>query len=275
MGMMVSSGNPSVRSITLRGSNGSAVGTISMTNSAKKKPKKLKYNFKEISVQILSAKTSGNARKVASKARNKVALLRQKIKNDDYDSKELESAIAHALKMEKIAKKKMKHLQQEERVKQMGEGDFLDLPQTEEETDLEELDQQKDFTQKEDELKQLMQEYEKLMEEVMKQSNELLSGDMLMDELTENAPEDMRPEDLDLLKKKHRAKEQKEIAEADLQYLKAMFERLAKEKQEIGNNSMQNSNSSSGVLLELAGQEIPVQTAEVPVMAESSLDITI
>lgn len=275
MGMRVSSGNPSVRSITLRGSNGSAVGTISMTNSAKKKPKKLKYNFKEISVQILSAKTSGNARKVASKARNKVALLRQKIKNDDYDSKELESAIAHALKMEKIAKKKMKHLQQEERVKQMGEGDFLDLPQTEEETDLEELDQQKDFTQKEDELKQLMQEYEKLMEEVMKQSNELLSGDMLMDELTENAPEDMRPEDLDLLKKKHRAKEQKEIAEADLQYLKAMFERLAKEKQEIGNNSMQNSNSSSGVLLELAGQEIPVQTAEVPVMAESSLDITI
>lgn len=275
MGMKVSSGNPSVRSITLRGSNGSAVGTISMTNSAKKKPKKLKYNFKEISVQILSAKTSGNARKVASKARNKVALLRQKIKNDDYDSKELESAIAHALKMEKIAKKKMKHLQQEERVKQMGEGDFLDLPQTEEETDLEELDQQKDFTQKEDELKQLMQEYEKLMEEVMKQSNELLSGDMLMDELTENAPEDMRPEDLDLLKKKHRAKEQKEIAEADLQYLKAMFERLAKEKQEIGNNSIQNSNSSSGVLLELAGQEIPVQTAEVPVMAESSLDITI
>lgn len=275
MGMMVSSGNPSVRSITLRGSNGSAVGTISMTNSAKKKPKKLKYNFKEISVQILSAKTSGNARKVASKARNKVALLRQKVKNDDYDSKELESAIAHALKMEKIAKKKMKHLQQEERVKQMGEGDFLDLPQTEEETDLEELDQQKDFTQKEDELKQLMEEYEKLMEEVMKQSNELLAGDMLMDELTENAPEDMRPEDLDLLKKKHRAKEQKEIAEADLQYLKAMFERLAKEKQEIGNNSMQNSNSSSGVLLELAGQEIPVQTAEVPVMAESSLDITI
>lgn len=275
MGMRVSSGNPSVRSITLRGSNGSAVGTISMTNSAKKKPKKLKYNFKEISVQILSAKTSGNARKVASKARNKVALLRQKIKNDDYDSKELESAIAHALKMEKIAKKKMKHLQQEERVKQMGEGDFLDLPQTEEETDLEELDQQKDFTQKEDELKQLMQEYEKLMEEVMKQSNELLSGDMLMDELTENAPEDMRPEDLDLLKKKHRAKEQKEIAEADLQYLKAMFERLAKEKQEIGNNSIQNSNSSSGVLLELAGQEIPVQTVEVPVMAESSLDITI
>lgn len=275
MGMMVSSGNPSVRSITLRGSNGSAVGTISMTNSAKKKTKKLKYNFKEISVQILSAKTSGNARKVAGKARNKVALLRQKIKNDDYDSKELESAIAHALKMEKIAKKKMKHLQQEERVKQMGAGDFLELPQTEEETDLEGLDQQKDFTQKEDELKQLMQEYEQLMEEVMKQSNELLSGDMLMDELTENAPEDMQPEDLDLLKKKHRAKEQKEIAEADLQYLKAMFERLAKEKQEIGNNSMQNSNSSSGVLLELAGQEIPVQTAEVPVMAESSLDITI
>lgn len=275
MGMMVSSGNLSVRSITLRGSNGSAVGTISMTNSAKKKPKKLKYNFKEISVQILSAKTSGNARKVAGKARNKVALLRQKIKNDDYDSKELESAIAHALKMEKIAKKKMKHLQQEERVKQMGAGDFLELPQTEEETDLEGLDQQKDFTQKEDELKQLMQEYEQLMEEVMKQSNELLSGDMLMDELTENAPEDMQPEDLDLLKKKHRAKEQKEIAEADLQYLKAMFERLAKEKQEIGNNSMQNSNSSSGVLLELAGQEIPVQTAEVPVMAESSLDITI
>lgn len=275
MGMRVNSGGPSVRSITLKGSDGNAVGTISMTNAAKKKLKKLKYNFKEISTQILSAKTSGNARKVAGKARNKVALLRQRIKSDDYDSKELESAIAHALKMEKIAKKKMKHLQQEERIKQNGEGDFPDLSQTEEETDFIETNQQEDFTLKEDELKQLMQEYEQLLQEVMKQSKELLAGDLLMEELTENAPEDMRPEDLDLLKKKHRAKEQKEIAEADLQYLKAMFERLEKEKQEIGSHSIQGSNDGGGVLLELAGQEIPVQTAEIPVMTESSLDITI
>ena len=58
----------------------------------------------------------------------------------------------------------------------------------------------------------------------------------------------------------------REIMEADMKYLKAVFDKLAKEKQEnasggagsIGDNSLSYMNDS-GVALELGGADIPVQ----------------
>ena len=59
----------------------------------------------------------------------------------------------------------------------------------------------------------------------------------------------------------------KEIAEADLKYLKALFDRLAKEKSE----------GAANVSLQLAGMEMPVETAaEAPGAAEGgNVDISI
>lgn len=283
MGMMITTGRTTTTRITFHDATGKVVGSMTMTKSAKKKPKRLQYNMKEISVQIMRAKTSGNARKVASKARSKVALLRQKLATEEYDSRELQSALTHALKMAKIAKKRMKHLQQEEQIKQKGSSTYLDTEEMEEELEFDEsIHMQQDLKLKKEDLKKLIQEYEKFMKETLKEAEKLLKSDDLMNEIMETAPEEMSPEDLELLKKKHRAKELKEIMEADLEYLKAMFDRLAKEKQEInsgrsGSNNNGISNACDrGVALELDGMEIPVQGAEaVPTMDSGSLDVMV
>ncbi len=67
----------------------------------------------------------------------------------------------------------------------------------------------------------------------------------------------MSPEDLELLKKKHRSEEIRDIMDANRKYLRAMFEQLAREKQELSN----------GVSLQLSGTEMPVQM-EAPIMTE-------
>lgn len=278
MGIMTGMGRTGITEITFYNAEGKATGSMSMTKAAKKKPKRLQYNIKEISVQIMRAKTSGNARTVASKARSKAALLRQKLLTEEYDSGELKSALAHALKMEKIAKKRMKHLQQEEQIKQKGSSPYLDTEEMEEASAPDEnINMQQELTLKEEDLKKLIQEYEKLMQETLKETEKLLEGDDLLNEIMEAAPEKMSPEDLELLKKKHRAKELKEIMEADLEYLKAMFDRLAKEKQEISSgshNSGISNTGNSGVALELDGMEIPVPAMEAaPAMESCNLDI--
>lgn len=289
MGIRIGTGNTDRKTIELKGRNGSVVGSISVSKPSKKKMKRLNYNFKEISAQIMRTKTPANAKTVVSRARSKVALLRQKLENQDYDSKEIESAIAHALKIEKIAKKRMKHLQQEERIKQKSDKRGYEEDPLEEEQEFEEdFSTEPDIRQKEQELERLMQEYEKFMQESMKESmekvmeetEEMLENGDLQEEIIETAPQDMSPEDLELLKKKHRAKELKEIMEADLQYLRAMFDRLAKEKQAAANGSFgssaDNTGNTSGVSLELGGTQIPVQAAEAPLAAEgTNMDVMV
>ena len=72
--------------------------------------------------------------------------------------------------------------------------------------------------------------------------------------------EELEPEELERLKKKHRADELREIAEADMKYLRALFDKLEKDKQ--------SSPVNSGVSLELSGEEIPVEVIAEPVMVE-------
>ena len=287
MGMMIGTGNSNVKSVIFRNADGTVSGSMSVSGQKKKKTKPLRYNFKEISAQIMRTKTSGNARTVAARARSKAAMLRQKLKNDEYDSKELESALTHALKMERIAKKRMKHLLQEEKIKQKNDSSsvdtdsYADTGKAEEEPEFEkDSSGEKDLKIKEEELKKLMQEYEKFMQEAMKNSGEGLEEDNLLEEMAGAVPEKMSPEDAELLKKKHRAKELKEIMEADLQYLKAMFDRLAREKQGVENGDNYGSNSGdtgsvdSGVSLEIVGMEIPVEMTAAPVVTEGgSVDI--
>ncbi len=86
------------------------------------KLKKLRYSYKSISSQLLRSKTSIDAAKVARKARRELVMLKGKRlhENGKYDSYELEAAIAHAQAMVRVARKKVKHLQEEEMVKIKG-----------------------------------------------------------------------------------------------------------------------------------------------------------
>lgn len=82
--------------------------------------KKLKYQFKNISSKILRSKTSQAAKQAAGQARREIMRLKRQKQNSDSDSEEIDAAIAHAQAMERVAKKKAKHLEEEEMVKAAG-----------------------------------------------------------------------------------------------------------------------------------------------------------
>lgn len=294
---VIKNGNKVTTRTVLRKMDGTCVGTISVTKSAKKKSKKLNYNFKEISAMILQTKTSGSAKQVAARAKGKVALLRQRLKCGEYDDKELESAIIHAEKMERIARKRMRHLQEEEMAKRGGPC-FGELEEENEDFQAEQEDGQEealepDRRQQEamlekrqreiqQEMQRMMREMEQAQREFQQEMAELSDMDELSDALGGTSV-DLDPEELDNLKRKHRLDEQREIMEADMVYLKSFFYKLAQEKQQGSSGSSAGSGGSSGgydggsgVSLELGGMEMPVETAEAPAMPEgASIDASV
>ena len=120
MGMMgIRGGSSDYRRVTYRNTDGSVTGTVSYNISKKndKKYKKLRYNFKGISKEILRTKTSLSARAVMIRAKGVTARLRRNQGTGVYDEEELRHAIIHAQRMERIAKKRMKHLLEEETIR--------------------------------------------------------------------------------------------------------------------------------------------------------------
>lgn len=216
------------------------------------KLKKLRYSFKAVSTQIMRSKTSVSAKQVAGKARREVVRLKQKLTSSEYDSEEVRIALTHAQKMERVAKKKVKHLMEEEMVKVTGGPCIGELEEREEEqkqipeamqeqmqsyqemmqTQMEQMQQMTEAYQEEmtsamgDMMSELMEEMEESMKELLEESG--LSD--LMDSMFGGTDMEMDPADYQMMKLKHRAKELKEIAKADAEYLKAVFDRLEKMK---------------------------------------------
>lgn len=102
--------------------------------------KKLKYQFKSISSKILRSKTSQAAKQAAGQARREIMRLKRQKQNSDSDSEEIDAAIAHAQAVERVAKKKAKHLEEEEMVKAAGgicQGDRISEEETKDAQDAE------------------------------------------------------------------------------------------------------------------------------------------
>lgn len=276
--MRIGGSNSDKKVTRIKDLNGNTVATISVSSPKKGKKKRLQYSFKSISNQIMMAKTPNVAKMVATKARGKVAMLQRNIDNDDYDETELRHAITHAKKMLRIAKKKMQHLEEEQEAKQNpstpieedGNG-VPDLPD----------EKEKEQEKKELELDQMLQEYQDVvnefmteaMNEMMNQLMETMDLEELADEfIGETTVEDLEPEDLERLKKKHRSDELREIMEADMKYLKAMINKLERERQELSTQSF----SAPSVTLEISGVQMPVQATEAPVTPEGEvIDISL
>lgn len=102
--------------------------------------KKLKYQFKNISSKILRSKTSQAAKQAAGQARREVLRLKRQKQSGNYDDDEIEAAINHAKAMERVAKKKAKHLEEEELAKAAGgicQGDRISEEETKDVQDAE------------------------------------------------------------------------------------------------------------------------------------------
>lgn len=256
MGIMV---GRSREVIQIKKSDGSVAATVSVSRPRQKKTKRLNYNFKSISSQIMLSKTSEIASKAVTKARGTLASLLRKMGSGDYDDKEIEMAVIHARKMERVARKRVKHLKQEEDIKEKGHS-----AETNELVKDDEKEQgEKELEVSEEEMQKLMEEYEKLMREAMQEQAEEAAAEEMEEDFAE-AVYEMRPEDFERLKKKHRSDEMREIMDADMKYLRAMFSKLEKERQALSNGT----GSLSGVSLEISGLELPVGMPDMPAMAE-------
>lgn len=296
MSMMVGSSNSDVTRIELRNRDGSYAGTMtiskprsrttsksgvkSVSMSGKKKRKKLQYNFKRLSNQIMRTKTSINAKQLTTKTKFQIADLRMKLISGDYDYVEIHNALTHAEKIARVAKKRLKHLQEEENLEKTGRQGMTDPEEmkTEKDEDDEILDTS---AMSKEELEQLMKDLQEELEKIEEELEEAMKSQDLMEEFVQGSSRQMDPNDLEMLKKKHRADEMRDIMKADMEYLKALFDKLSKEKEAgvsgMGNDSSDSSSdsgASSGVSLQLGGVDIPVEGVEAPLeIAGTNVDV--
>ncbi len=88
----------------------------SRSQKRKTKKKKLGYNQREISGQLMLVTRSVGAAQVLVRAKMKVAQLQKCLVSGQYNENEVRAALIHAGKMVKAAKMKLKHLEGEEEV---------------------------------------------------------------------------------------------------------------------------------------------------------------
>lgn len=208
--------------------------------------KKLKYQFKSISSKILRSKTSQAAKQAAGQARREIMRLKRQKQNSDSDSEEIDAAIAHAQAMERVAKKKAKHLEEEEMVKAAGgicQGDRICEEETKDVQDAE-SENARNAEDPADEVSgelaayagEFMSEMSDFTSELMQEMSDGLRDlmeEMGLDGISDTAVsvnKEMDPADLKMMKIKHRNKEMKDIVKADAEYLKAVFDHLEKMK---------------------------------------------
>lgn len=265
--------------------------------------KQLKYSYKSVANKIMSAKTSQSAKQAVSQATREVSRLKKLREDDKYDSDELEAAIAHAKAMERVAKKKVKHLQAEEmaKIKQgsnVGQLEEKEVDETSEKEKTDEVAQEDEVLEEEELSKQIRDdllldtEYEMLdtpismeLEDVVSEMSESMeemlsevaeSVEDLMSDLTSEMEFDIDPSDLKMMKIKHRNKEMKDIIKADMEYLKAVFDKLEGNSSKASPSSAPVAESAPVAQNAVAtGGAAPVMTLDSVSTGEISIDVTI
>lgn len=200
--------------------------------------KSVKYQFKNISSQILRAKTSTSARQVVGQAEREVLRLKRERMKEGVDETEIDAAITHAKAMERVARRKVKHLLQEEMAEASGKKETM---VTEEEIgNTDDVKDNKDNEGNIDKITDDTEPVEDLLEDMSREMQELMEDTGLeeLNDALEAETGDMEPEDIKMLKIKHRNKEMKDIVKADSEYLKAVFDHLEEQKADMTPTSM-------------------------------------
>jgi hypothetical protein len=211
--------------------------SMEKTKKTRLEKKKLRYSYKKLSAAIRSSKTSANAHMVVSKARIQVSDLKKKRGSEEYDDVELEMAISHAMSIERVARKHEKNLRMEELAKR-GENPVLQAFDPEA---LEEMEEGVEHTLSEQELEDFSEDMEKLLLDEMSSYTEQMKLDIfdMMEDLMAYTGE-MDEEDIKKMERRHRSAEDRDIAKADMDYLKNYFEYL-------------NSQTGAGMMAESGG----------------------
>ena len=294
-----------------RGQNSIVTSTLSYSESLRNQRqqtknttlalKKLKYQFKNISSKILRSKTSQAAKQAAGQARREVMRLKRQKQSGNYDDDEIQAAIDHAKAMERVAKKKAKHLEEEELAKAAGgiwqgekvctDEESREVKDTEAEKDAGDEEKLTDedyedvsfedvynypgvdeFLLQTGDLMEAMSDFTSEMMQELSDSMRDMMDELGMDELSNtvlSVKKDIDPVDLKMMKIKHRNREMKEIVKADAEYLKAVFDRLEKMKDNPvipSGSGLSLSGGSSGTSFSADAAGIGVPAAPAPVI---------
>ena len=206
--------------------------------------KKVRYSFKSISSKIISSRTSIAAKSAASAAKREIQRLKDARRTGKYDSEEIDAAIDHAKAMERIARKKARHLEEEEAADRCSSGcrQTEAAPAGENEENSSVKEEIRSLRDEADAMEKKAENGEYIESDMA--TNELIdclceSMDEMLDQLEEltdlmdgllSDPADMDPEDIEALKIRHRNREMKDMTKADAEYLKATFEQLEAER---------------------------------------------
>lgn len=267
------------------------------TKDAALQKKKVNYRHKNISSKIIRSKTSVAAKQVVSQAHREVQRLKKEKAKGEYDNEEMDLAIEHAKAMERVARKKVRHLEQEEMAKvssgnavifgskdEEESGSKTETESAEEiEKELEEeaMDEQlraEEMAEARDFETEVLQDdlTEELLEEMSENMEDFLS-EMGFEELEDAflAPDgDMDPQEIKELEIKHRNKEMKDIVKADSEYLKALFDHFQKTQGEGGVSGGISGGVSGGIpggIIDAA----PMVGTDVPQMGSAAIDVSV
>lgn len=97
-----------------------------------KKRKKVEYDAHEIATLLARATHSMGVGEILVKANSKLQQLQLCVGNGEYDINELRAAIAHAKRMVKCVRKKMRNLQEEEQMENKGKRKKASVPSNKE-----------------------------------------------------------------------------------------------------------------------------------------------
>lgn len=89
-------------------------------NTKKKRKKSVNYNAKELSHQLSHASRAAGATRVLIRARGMIEYLQRCAATGDYDEGEIKAALAHARRMVKCARKKVRNMKKEEQIERKG-----------------------------------------------------------------------------------------------------------------------------------------------------------
>ncbi len=207
------------------------------------------YNFHFVTSKIQQAKTSASAGRAVLSAKRKIRELKRKLANSDADPDEVTFALNHAKRIERVAKKKQRHLEMEEMITRTQKRDELrdkteqaaeDMAMAQRDQLEEKLtDEQNEFDEKQtamfveaiEKLKETQSEIsddmiaavDEMIKSMTEEEQEMLSEMAEMLENMEILDPHMSEEDLKKLRTKHRNAENREIVKADADYWKSMM----------------------------------------------------
>lgn len=109
--------------LSIKSTNPADTGNRNIRYTTRKngKTKKLNYNSREISDQLLRVSKARSASEVLVRAKEKVGMLQMCLGTGQYDDREVRAAVAHARRIVRCAQMKVRNLKEEEEIKRKSE----------------------------------------------------------------------------------------------------------------------------------------------------------